>query len=50
MEEQKYENIVAKYSFEQLAYERVILLKKYNTIRKQLSIVDDEMKNRLENK
>lgn len=49
-EESKYENIIAKYTEQQLVYERVILLKQYNTLRKQLAILDDEYKRRLERK
>lgn len=49
MEENKYENIIANYSCEQLCYERTILLKQLKTIQKQLSLIDDEMKRRLEN-
>lgn len=48
MEDNKYENIIAKYSYEQLCYERVILLKQLKTIQKQLSMIDDEAKRRLE--
>ena len=35
MEDNKYENIIAEYTEEQLVYERVILLKQFNTIKKQ---------------
>lgn len=49
MEDTKYENIIAEYTEEQLVYERVILLKQYNTIKKQLALLDDEYKRRLEN-
>ncbi len=49
-EESKYENIIANYTEQQLVYERVILLKQYNTLRKQLAILDDEYKRRLESK
>ena len=49
MEENKYENVIAKYSCEQLCYERTILLKQLKTTQKQLALVDDEMKRRLEN-
>lgn len=49
-EDRKYENIITGYTFEQLGYERVILLKQYSTIKKQLAILDDELKRRLENK
>ena len=49
MEDNKYENIITKYTFEQLCYERTILLKQLKTTQKQLSLLDDEMKRRLEN-
>ena len=49
MEENKYESIIAKYSFEQIGFERIILLKQLKNIQKQLSIIDDELKRRLEN-
>lgn len=48
MEENKYENIIAKYTEQQLVYERVILLKQFNTIKKQLSLLDEEYKRRLD--
>lgn len=48
MEENKYENIIAKYSEKQLVYERVILLKQFNTIKKQLALLDEEYKRRLD--
>ena len=41
MEENKYENIIARYTEQQLVYERVILLKQFNTIKKQLALLDD---------
>ena len=47
MENNKYENIIAGYTEEQLVYERVILLKQYNTIKKQLALLDEEYKRRL---
>lgn len=50
MEENKYENIIAKYSCEQLCYERTILLEQYSTTKKQLALLDEEMKKRLRNK
>lgn len=48
MEENKYENIIARYTEKQLVYERVILLKQFNTIKKQLSLLDEEYKRRLD--
>lgn len=48
MEENKYENIIARYTEQQLVYERVILLKQFNTIKKQLALLDEEYKRRLD--
>ena len=48
MEDTKYENIIVKYTEKQLVYERVILLKQFNIIKKQLALLDDEFKRRLE--
>lgn len=48
MENNKYENIIAGYTEEQLVYERVILLKQFNTIKKQLTLLDEEYKRRLD--
>ena len=48
IEDNKYENIISEYTEEQLVYERVILLKQFNTIKKQLALLDDEFKRRLE--
>ena len=48
MEDNKYENIIAGYSEEQIVYERVILLKQLKTIKKQLALLDEEFKRRLE--
>ena len=48
MEENKYENIISRYTEQQLVYERVILLKQFNTIKKQLSLLDEEYKRRLD--
>lgn len=48
MEENKYENIIARYTEKQLVYERVILLKQFNTIKKQLALLDEEYKRRLD--
>lgn len=49
MEDNKYENVIAKYTSDQLIYERTILLKQYNVIKKQLALLDEEYKRRLEN-
>ena len=48
MDENKYENIIHKYDEKQLVYERVILLKQFNTTTKQLALLDEEFKRRLE--
>ena len=48
MEDSKFENIITTYNEEQLVYERVILLKQFNTIKKQLALLDEEYKRRLE--
>ena len=48
MEENKYENIISRYTEQQLVYERVILLKQFNTIKKQLALLDEEYKRRLD--
>lgn len=48
MEDNKYENIIARYTEQQLVYERAILLKQFNTIKKQLALLDEEFKRRLE--
>ena len=48
MDENKYENIIHEYTNEQLVYERVILLKQFNTIKKQLALLDEEYKRRLD--
>ena len=48
MDENKYENVIHKYDEQQLVYERVILLKQFNTIKKQLALLDEEFKRRLE--
>lgn len=48
MEDNKYENVIAKYTAQQLIYERTILLKQYNTIKKQLALLDEEYKRRLD--
>lgn len=45
----EYENIISKYDYKQLVFERIILLKQYRTLQKQLAILDDEFKRRLEN-
>lgn len=48
MDENKYENIIHEYDEKQLVYERAILLKQFNTIKKQLALLDEEFKRRLE--
>lgn len=48
MEDGKYENIISRYTEKQLVYERVILVKKFNTIKKQLALLDDEYKRRID--
>lgn len=48
MEENKYENIIHEYDEVQLVYERAILLKQFNIIKKQLALLDEEFKRRLE--
>ena len=48
MEDNKYENVIHEYNEQQLVYERVILLKQFNTIKKQLALLDEEYKRRLE--
>ena len=49
MEENRYENIIAKYTSEQLIYERAIKLKEQDTLRAQLKMLDEEFKRRLNN-
>lgn len=49
IEDNKYEKIIAKCTNEQLVYERAILLKQFNIIKKQLGLLDEECKRRLEN-
>ncbi len=48
MEESKYENVITKYTEEQLIFERVVLLKQQETIRTQLNMLDKEYKRRLD--
>lgn len=48
MEENKYENVITKYTEEQLIFERVVLLKQQETIRAQLNLLDKEYKRRLD--
>ena len=48
MEDNKYENIIYEYTYQQLVYERAILLKQFNTIKKQLALLDEEYKRRLD--
>ena len=50
MEETKYSEIIKGYTFEQLVYERAILLKQYANIKKQLAQYDEECKRRLNSK
>lgn len=47
MEDNKYENIISKYTDTQLIYERAIKLKEQDAIRAQLKIIDEECKKRL---
>ena len=49
IEDNKYENIISRYTEQQLVYERAILLKQFNIIKKQLALLDEECKRRLEN-
>ena len=49
IEDNKYENIISKYTEQQLVYERAILIKQFNIIKKQLALLDEECKRRLEN-
>lgn len=48
MKKAKYENIIKELTSKQLIYERAILLKQFNTIKKQLGLLDEECKRRLE--
>lgn len=48
MEDNKFENIISEYTEEQLVYERVILLKQFSRIKKQLALLDEEYKRRLD--
>lgn len=48
IEDNKYENIISKYTDKQLVYERAILIKQFNIIKKQLGLLDEECKRRLE--
>lgn len=50
MEEQKYSEIIKKYTFEQLVYERVILDKQKDNLYIQDKELKEEFKRRLENK
>lgn len=47
MEENKFENKIATDTFEQLCYQRAILLEQEGTIRKNLKLIDEEIKKRL---
>ena len=49
IEKNKYENIIKELTDKQLICERVILLKQFNTIKKQLGLLDEECKRRIEN-
>lgn len=49
MEEDKYSEIIKKYSYEQLCYERAIINKKKKDLYIQEKELDDEFKRRLEN-
>ena len=44
--DRSYEEIIHRYTEKQLVYERVILLKQFNTIKKQLALLDEEFKRR----
>lgn len=46
-EESKYENIIAKYTAEQLIYEASIINKQYKTIYAQKKALEDEFDRRL---
>ena len=45
----EYELIISKYNYKQLVFERCILLKQLKVIQKQLAMLDEEFKRRLEN-
>ena len=46
--DRSYEEIIHGYTEKQLVYERVIVLKQFNVLKKQLSLLDEEYKRRLE--
>ena len=48
IEKNKYENIIKELTDKQLICERAILLKNFNIIKKQLGLLDEECKRRLE--
>lgn len=48
VEKNKYENIIKELTDKQLICERAILLKQFNIIKKQLGLLDEECKRRLE--
>lgn len=48
IEKNKYENIIKELTDKQLICERAILLKQFNIIKKQLGLLDEECKRRLE--
>lgn len=50
MEENKYSEIIKKYTFEQLVYESVILKKEKQNLYIKEKELDEEYKRRLENK
>lgn len=43
----EYEKIISQYNYKQLVFERIILIKQYQTLKKQLSLLDEEYKRRL---
>ena len=49
MEDSKYENIISKYTYQQLVYERVIQLRQMKVHQKNLVILDEEFNRRLSN-
>ena len=48
LEESKYENVLARMDDKTLVFERAILLKQYNNLKKQLSMLDAECRRRLD--
>ena len=49
MDENKYEEIIAKYTDTQLLYEQAILNEQENTLHNKKKAIKDEMKKRLRN-